>query len=195
VPAGGTFGIHSPPSSVWCLKRADLRHDMRSLKVYALVAVGSPESWRNATSSSVGRTLPRAAARLKIPFAARADSEYRRFGVASKMSDNEHSTAALGNSEVSSVKYPPREAIPDVRQGAENDGKVSAVGRGEKPWNVFDHEPSWTKLICDSGELVEEARPVAFEPFASAGDREVLAGEAAAKEIRGVIALVSLALC
>jgi hypothetical protein len=139
----------------------------------------------NAASSSAGSVLPRAAARRKIPLAARADNPYRGLVVAYMMSDNEHSTAPLGDSEESSVKYPPGEAIPDVGQRAENDGKVSAVGRGEKPWDVLDQDPSWAKLICDPCELEEQAGAVPVEPSASAGDGEVLARsrEASAEEI------------
>ena len=101
------------------------------------------------------------------------------------MSDNEHSTAALGNSEESSVENPPCEAIPEVAQRAENDGKVSSVGRGEEPRDVLNEEPSWAKLICDPGEHEEEAGAFPCKAAPLACDAEVLAGEAAAEKING----------
>ena len=100
------------------------------------------------------------------------------------MSGKEHSTPALGDSEVASVKYPPGEAIPEVGQGCENEGKVAAVGRGEKPWDVLDQEPSWSKVICDPGVLEEQVTSVSVdESGSSAGDGDVLAGEPAAEKV------------
>jgi hypothetical protein len=89
----------------------------------------------------------------------------------------------LGHSEVSSVKYPPSDAIPELDQRPQNDGKVASVGRAEKPWDVLDHDPSWSKLICHPGELEEESRACPTEASPTAGDGKVLTGEAAAEEV------------
>lgn len=137
----------------------------------------------SAACSSGGSSLPRAAARLRIPVAARADSAYRWLGFATSTSDNEHSTAALGNSEETSVENPPRQAIPEVGQRCENDSHVSAVGRGEEPRDVLNEQPAWSKLICDPSELEEEAGSFAGEPCASSGDGDVLTREPAREEI------------
>jgi hypothetical protein len=127
--------------------------------------------------------LPRAFARRKIPLAARAESANRSLTVVSKTSDNEYSTAALGNSEVASVKYSPRAAIPELGQRCENDSKVSALGRGEEPNDVLNEEPSWSKLICDPGKLKEESRPLPGEPCPLARDAEILTRESTREEI------------
>lgn len=99
---------------------------------HAALSVTFPSSAnsRNATSSGPGNSLPRADARRKIPLAARAESAYRRSGLPTRMSDNEHSTAALGNSEEPSVEYPPRQAIPEVGQRPEDGPEVSPVTSG-----------------------------------------------------------------
>jgi len=127
--------------------------------------------------------LPRAEARRKIPFAARCESAYRSLTVVSKTSDNKNSTAALGNSKESSVNHPPGNAIPDFGQRCENDSKVSSVGRGEEPNDVFKHDPSWLKLICDSGELKEQAGAVTGESGSLPGDAEILARESSAEQV------------
>ena len=46
------------------------------------------------------------------------------------MSDNEHTLASLGQSEVLSVKYPPGHAIPEVNQRIEDESEVSSAVRG-----------------------------------------------------------------
>lgn len=149
------------------------------------VPPGDRASNFNAASNSAGSALPRARARLKIPLAARAESAYRGSAVASKMADNEHSTAPLGDSEESSVQYPPREAVPEVGQRAENDGKVSSVGSGEKPRDVFEQEPSGpNREVCDPVAPVEEqAGPGAADAGSLPGDGPVLAGDSSADEI------------
>jgi hypothetical protein len=48
-----------------------------------------------------------------MPLAALALKEYRGGAVGSKTADNEHSTAALGDSEVASIQSSPRHAIPE----------------------------------------------------------------------------------
>jgi hypothetical protein len=137
----------------------------------------------SASNSSGGSALPRAFARRKIPLAARAESAYRSLTVISKTSDNEHSTAALGNSEESSVDHPPTDAIPDFGQRCEKDSKVSALGRGEEPHDVFKDNPSWPKLICDPCELKEETGALTLEACSLAGNAEILAGESSAENV------------
>tara|TARA_Y100000310_G_scaffold258685_1_gene267163 strand:- start:53 stop:187 length:135 start_codon:yes stop_codon:yes gene_type:complete len=43
------------------------------------------------------------------------------------MSDNEDSTASLGNSEVLRVKHAPLKAVPELGQLTDDDSEISAV--------------------------------------------------------------------
>jgi hypothetical protein len=69
-------------------------------------------------------------ARFKIPAAARALNEYFS-GTSSitKMSDNEHTTASLGDSEVLSVKHSEREPIPKFSQRREDGAQIPSSVR------------------------------------------------------------------
>jgi len=60
---------------------------------------------------------------------------------------------------------------------------------GKESGYVLNEEPSSVphKVIGDSGELEEQAGALACEPSSSSGDREVLAGEAAAEKINGTV--------
>jgi hypothetical protein len=175
-------------------RRSRTNHERFSFRIQPLIACRQALSCRfsnhaasasNASSKGGGSALPRTLARLKIPLAARAESAYRSLTVISKTSDNEHSTAPLGNSKESSVKCSPRAAKPDFPQRCEKDSKVSAVGRGEEPSDVFKDDPSWPKLICDPCELKEETGALTLEACSLAGNAEVLAREAAAEEVDG----------
>ena len=72
----------------------------------------------SATSSVGGRRRFLLDARRRIPRQALGLKKYfcRCSPGISKTSDNEDSTAALGDSEVLSVQHSPRDAIPDVNQ-------------------------------------------------------------------------------
>jgi len=48
----------------------------------------------------------------------------------SKTSDNEHTAAALGHSEILSVKYPPGDAIPEFDQPPKDDSEVGSSVAG-----------------------------------------------------------------
>ena len=101
------------------------------------------------------------------------------------MPDNEDAAAPLGDSEVSSVQYPPGEAVPEVGQRAENDGKVSSVGSGEKPRDVLEQEPSGpNREVCDPVAPVEEqAGPGTLDAGSFPGDGPVLTGDSPADKI------------
>jgi hypothetical protein len=102
------------------------------------------------------------------------------------MSDNEHSTPSLGDSEESRVQHSPANAIPELGQRREYDGEIAATVRGKKSGYVLDEKPAGAKRLSDSCELEEEGAAGAFESCASAGDAEVLAGEASAEEVNTV---------
>jgi hypothetical protein len=99
------------------------------------------------------------------------------------MSDKEHSTATLGDSEVACVENPPLHAVPEVGQRSKNDAEVPTAVRGEQPGYVLDEQPGGSKSLCDSGVLVEEAGAVSGEAASLAGDADVLAGESSGEEI------------
>jgi hypothetical protein len=173
-------------------RRSRTNHERFSFRIQPLIACRQALSCRfsnhaasasNASSKGGGSALPRTLARRKIPLAARAESAYRSLTVISKTSDNEHSTAPLGDSEVSSVDHPPGAAIPDFGQRCEKDSKVSALGRGEEPNDVLKDDPSWPKLICDPCELKEETGALTLEACSLSGNAEVLAGESSAEKV------------
>jgi hypothetical protein len=68
------------------------------------------------------------------------------------MSDNEDSTASLGDSEILSVKYPPGDAIPEFDQPAKDGGKIPPPLLDSKPGR-FDNNPSRPNLLKNSMEL------------------------------------------
>ena len=72
------------------------------------------------------------------------------------MSDNEHSSASLGHSEVSRVQHSPGKAIPELGQRREYDGEISSTLRGKESGNILNEEPAGAKSVSDSCELEEE---------------------------------------
>lgn len=83
---------------------------------------------RSAESSASGSTRSRRSARRKIPDAAFGLKQYfRRSGAVSKMSDNDDTTASLGDSEVLSVQHSVGEAIPAFAQPPEDGTHPPAV--------------------------------------------------------------------
>lgn len=81
----------------------------------------------NAVLSERGSDLPRFSARFSTPWHARALKEYRRgTSPVSKMSDNEDAAAALGDSEVLSVKHSVGPPVPEFAQRPEEGTKVSS---------------------------------------------------------------------
>ena len=116
-----------------------------------------------ATERCDGRTRPRFPARLMIPRAARADSEYLT-GTAcggssisvSSTADDEHSASSLRHSEVLAVENPPCHAVPDVGHRSKQLSEVPTAVRGEEPWYILDEHPAGSNNVNDSGELKEQ---------------------------------------
>jgi hypothetical protein len=80
------------------------------------------------SSNRVGNVLPRFAARLRIPCAALGLKKNLGGTWPSKTSDNEHSTATLGDSEISAVEHTPLNPIPAFdHENAEDFRKVSST--------------------------------------------------------------------
>jgi hypothetical protein len=82
-----------------------------------------------------------------MPLAARALKENLCGAVGFKTCDNEHSTASLGDSKVSSVQHSPRYAIPEFLHFIEKPSKVSPFVGTEETRNVFQHEPLRSSLL------------------------------------------------
>jgi hypothetical protein len=80
-----------------------------------------------------------------MPWAARADSEYRggTFCGSSRIcvsegSDDEHTLPALRHSEETAVENPPCHAVPEVGQRSKHDSEVPTAVRGEQSGYVLD---------------------------------------------------------
>jgi len=96
-------------------------------------SVAIPVSVARCSSANLkkgGNSLPRFSARRRIPRAAFGLKKYLRGTSVSKMSDNEHTAAALGHSEILSVKNPPAHAIPEFDQPSKDGGKVPSPVAG-----------------------------------------------------------------
>jgi hypothetical protein len=121
--------------------------------------------------------LPRAFARLRIPAAALGLKEYLGWASGSKMSDNEDATTALGDSEELRVKNSPRQAIPELAQGIEDDREITSASGSKEAWNVLDDDPLRQRLPRDADELPEERRARVLEAPPFPRDREPLTRE------------------
>jgi hypothetical protein len=95
------------------------------------------------------------AARFRIPIQAFAESENSGPGDSSRMSDNEHTAAALRHSEVLSVKNRPGHAIPEFGERPDDCFKVAAVSTREEPRDILSDNP---------GGLDESNEPVILPP-------------------------------
>lgn len=135
-------------------------------------------------------------------------------GRVSKTSDNEHTAAALGHSEVLSVKHPPDHAVPEFDQPPNDDGEVAAsvVGtrpsssgvlvllfaednrcrsavrasaRRQKAGDVLDDQPTGTELSSETMELEPQSAPLSSQASTASSHAEVLAGESSDENIDG----------
>jgi hypothetical protein len=146
------------------------------------------ESVSNAPISAAGSSLPRFAARRKMPAAARGDRKNLAGAVGSSTSarvtrgQDEYSPSSLRHAEIASVEDSVSHAIPEFGKPPEKDGEISSAVGGEETGNVLQEDPrrsvSFHKLEVGEGE----AGASAVESSSLAGDAEVLAGEAAGPE-------------
>jgi hypothetical protein len=118
----------------------------------------------SASISRGGNVFPRFAARLRIPAAAFADSQYLR-GTArvSKTADNEDTAATLGDSEPARVQNPPGHAVPEVDQPPEYATEVGAWSgsAGKQSGNILNDHPAWPQLAQHPLELMPETAALA----------------------------------
>jgi hypothetical protein len=99
------------------------------------------------------------------------------------VSDNEHTAAALGHSEVLSVKHPVAPPVPEVGQDSEDDAHVPSFVRRQKARDVLDENPTGSELTSETHELVEQSAPLASQASTASSHAEVLAGESSAENI------------
>jgi hypothetical protein len=114
-----------------------------------------------------------------MPSAAFALKENLTGAVGFKTCDKEHSTASLGDSEVSSVQSSPRNAIPELLHFIEKPSEVSALVGTEESRDIFQHEPPRSSLLHKVKEGKGKAGSLAGKAGALSSDAEVLAGESA----------------
>jgi hypothetical protein len=93
----------------------------------------------------------------------------------SKVSDNEHTAASLGHSEVLSVKHSVCEPIPEFCQRPEEGTKVPPTVATEDTRHVFPYAPLGSKVVknpaIDKGKVASGIG----ESFAKSGDGKRLA--------------------
>jgi len=73
------------------------------------------------------------------------------------ISDNEHPTAPLRDSEVLRVKHTPGPPIPEFAQRPENGSQIPSVVRRQKAWDIFDENPCGTTLSSKAHEVEEKS--------------------------------------
>jgi len=93
----------------------------------------------------------------------------------SKVSDNEHTAAALGHSEVLSVKNPVGDPIPEFAQHPEEGTKIFSSVAGQDTGDVFPDNPGWSKIICNSSINEHEISARVIKSFPKSRDAERLA--------------------
>jgi len=99
------------------------------------------------------------------------------------MSDKEHSTASLGNSEILSIKDSPAETIPAfVKRSEDGTKRPSAVDR-QCSRNIFPNDPTGQKFASQPAKLEGKVTAFVIESSAEAGDTEGLARGASDENI------------
>jgi hypothetical protein len=145
----------------------------------------------NAARSKGGNSRPRFSARRRIPEQAFALKKYRggRSPV-SKMSDNEHTAASLGNSEVLSVKHSVGEPIPEFDQAPEEGSKRPSSVDRQNAGDVFPNHPLGA-LACSQAKIPEgQVTTRVRHSSAETGDAERLAGGSADKKVNCSIVIL-----
>ena len=90
----------------------------------------------------------------------------------SKTSDNEHTTAALGHSEVLSVQNSVGEPIPEDAQEPEEGTKVPSSIAGQDTGDVLPNQPAGA-ILCSNGTKGEhEVATRVIQSFSESSDTE-----------------------
>jgi hypothetical protein len=141
----------------------------------------------NAARKCDGNVRPRLSALRKMPAAARGLKKNLGGTWGSKISDNEHSTASLGDSEKSAVEHAPLNPIPALdHENPEDFCKVSAFVATEKSGNILEHKPSGSNGFKESRKVVKESSALTGEAGSLSSHGYVLAGNSGANNIHSV---------
>jgi hypothetical protein len=139
--------------------------------------------------SAVGNSLPRFAARRRMPVAARADRKNLGGVVgcstsASVEGDDEHPASSLRHSEVSSVENAVTPHVPEFRHATLEGVEVPTAMTGEESRYVFEEDRGRSVSLHKVEEGIGEAAPgVGAHASPLPCDAEILAREAAAPEV------------
>jgi hypothetical protein len=127
--------------------------------------------------------LPLRSARRRIPEHAFALKKYRGgTSPVSKVADNEHTAATLGDSKPLSVKNAVGEPIPEFCQRPEEGAKIPSFSRRQDSGDVFPYHPLGPQ---DANKLSESEGQVSTRVFQSLSqpcDRERLARSSSAEK-------------
>ena len=146
----------------------------------------------NAALSKAGNSFSRLSARRIIPRHAFALKK-NRCGTApvSKVSDNEHTAASLGHSEVLSVQHPVGPPIPELAQRPEEGTKIPSLSAGQDAGDVFPDNPSRPVTPSDCKKCKHEVPSRVFESSPQTGDAERLTGGSSDKKVNCFIGPLS----
>jgi hypothetical protein len=120
-----------------------------------------------------------------MPEQAFGESKYFGSGDASRMSDNEETTAALRNSEPLAVQNSPGDAIPELNKGADNGAEIPSSAGGEQTRYILPDNPGGAELSDEPVELPPERATVASQAAALACNAVILARESPTENING----------
>ena len=99
------------------------------------------------------------------------------------MSDNEHATAPLWNSEVLSVENAISEPIPEFPQPSEDGAKVPSAARRQDTGDVLPYQPTGASAISKAEIFERQVTTLVIQSASKPGDAERLAGGAADKKV------------
>jgi hypothetical protein len=91
------------------------------------------------------------------------------------MSDNEHATPSLGNSEELSVKNPVGDPVPELPQEPEHGSKRPSSVIRQDAGDVLPNHPAGAKASSQGNELKREVPARIIQSEALSGDAERLA--------------------
>ena len=189
------FGIQadSHPDSVLIFALASanfLERDHETLIAQGFVVLGSfkPAACFKASANIAGKSFPLLSARRRMPLQAVALKKYRcGTSPVSKISDNEHTAASLGHSEVLSVKKPVGEPIPEDSQEPEEGSKIPPSVRRQDAGDVLPDQPAGPIAASNCTEGKHEVATRIVQSLSESGDTEGLAGGSAAENIETCI--------
>jgi|TARA_R100000479_G_scaffold176487_1_gene131305 hypothetical protein len=94
----------------------------------------------------------------------------------SKISDNEHTAAALWNSEELSVKNSVGEPIPELAQRPEEGSKIPSSTTRQDAGDILPNDPAGLLSLIKSKEFEGQVATVVSQPLSEPCDAERLAG-------------------